>query len=133
MTLSCCSPFSFCLSHPVRVLIDELREPRNFALFNSVQRLLIFDDYESLFRCTSIQALRRLHDDLQADMANYLDFSLRLDNDGEVRRLPPPPIPGADGIYPLQSQQEIIEEGEEMNHCISTYIDRVLRGELFVY
>ena len=125
--------FSWLVVHPVRVLIDELREPRNFALFNSVHRLLIFDDYESLFRCTSIQALRRLHDDLQADMANYRDFSLRLDNDGEVQRLPPPPIPGADGIYPLQSQQEIIEEGEEMNHCIATYIDRVLRGEFFVY
>ena len=119
--------------HPVRAIVDDLHEPKNYSLFRTVQNLLLFDDLDPLLRCTSISSLERLHDRLQADFNDNRGFSPRLDDYGQVARLPPPPLPGNNDIKPLTSQEEIFREGREMNSCVTKYIPRVLRGEYFFY
>ena len=119
--------------HPVRALVDDLHEPKNYSLFRTVQNLLSFDDLDPLLRCTSISSLERLHDRLQANFNDNRGFSPRLDDYGQVERLPPPPLPGNDEIKPLTSQEDIVREGREMNSCVTKYIPRVLRGEYFFY
>ncbi len=47
--------------------------------------------------------------------------------------LPPPPFLGTADIVPLESAASVIHEGLAMNHCVGTYVDRVLNGSVFLY
>lgn len=132
-TLFLLEKHSWLVKHPVRAIVDDLHEPKNYSLFRTVQHLLLLDDLDPLLRCTSISSLEGLHDRLQINFNDNRGFSPRLDDYGQVERLPPPPLPGNDEITPLTSQEEIIREGKEMNSCVVNFIDRVLRGEYFLY
>ena len=132
-TLFLLEKHSWFVKHPVRAIVDDLHEPKNYSLFRTVQHLLLLDDLDPLLRCTSISSLEGLHDRLQINFNDNRGFSPRLDDYGQVERLPPPPLPGNDEITPLTSQEEIILEGKEMNSCVVNFIDRVLRGEYFFY
>ncbi len=49
---------------------------------------------------------------------------------------PPPPIPGNENIVPLTSFPAFEEEGASQSICLGrnlTYVDRVMRGETYVY
>ena len=56
-------------------------------------------------------------------------------SDVEFTRLgwPNPPIPGTQSIEPIASAEELVKEGETMEHCGALYVSSVLLGSMFFY
>lgn len=46
---------------------------------------------------------------------------------------PPPPVPGTQGIVPLTSPRELLQEGAEQRNCVAGYASLVVTGRLYVY
>lgn len=46
---------------------------------------------------------------------------------------PAPPFPGTDLIVPIDTVPGVIQEGREMRHCAHHYVERILKGEWYVY
>jgi hypothetical protein len=46
---------------------------------------------------------------------------------------PVPPLPGTDTIIPIRTVDELLAEGEEMDHCVGSYAQGVFTGECFIY
>lgn len=46
---------------------------------------------------------------------------------------PHPPVPPTEGIEPLTSWLELLEEGATMRHCVGSYDIPVAKGEVFIY
>lgn len=86
------------------------------------------------------QALQALHDRL-IERRNLLYRA----NGGERRRLlleqyaldygefPSPPLPGNEVVVPLQSWEDLVQEGEEMRHCVSGCGREVGLQQQFIY
>jgi hypothetical protein len=59
----------------------------------------------------------------------------------KVRRLgldrlvakPPVPVPTFEGIKFLETVEDIVSEGEQMNHCIGTYAERAVEGRCYLF
>jgi hypothetical protein len=51
----------------------------------------------------------------------------------EAIPFPPPPFPGTADILPLTTAADLVQEGEEMRHCVAIYGPRVRAGECYVY
>ena len=47
--------------------------------------------------------------------------------------IPPPPISGNEFIQPIQTPQELAEEGRQMGHCVASYLRDIHRGRVAVY
>ena len=73
------------------------------------------------------EAAIRYHRSLrQAELAPLME------DDGPVSH-PPIPIPEVKGLRFLASKSEIIREGQQMEHCIGTYIPQALAGSSFLF
>jgi hypothetical protein len=46
---------------------------------------------------------------------------------------PPPPLPGNEVIQPLRSEEELVEEGRLMGHCVASYAAEVRSGRSYIY
>ena len=46
---------------------------------------------------------------------------------------PAPPVPPGEGMEPLASWLELLEEGASMHHCVGSYDIPVALGEVFIY
>lgn len=88
----------------------------------------------------SREALQTLHDRL------VQQFNREHGNDPEATRetlaaqlqlehgdYPAPPVAAIDGIEPLGSWLELLEEGATMHHCVGSYDIPVALGEVFIY
>jgi hypothetical protein len=57
---------------------------------------------------------------------NRIAFSRNLD-------FPPPPYAGTADLEPIRTLKELVEEGEQMRHCVASYADRIAGGSYYVY
>jgi len=121
--------YPWLVRYPVKALIDDLQEGETLRYFQDVIRML--DDLGPLYRCRTVNSLLRLHDRLVAHI-NDRGFNFIRDEYGDIKQLPAPPLPGNESIKPLTSQQEIVDEGREMKHCIASYMGSVSLGEFCV-
>jgi hypothetical protein len=48
-------------------------------------------------------------------------------------KFPTPPLPGNDIIVPINSLKDLIQEGEEMDNCVGSYIGKIASGHSFIY
>ena len=48
-------------------------------------------------------------------------------------QFPTPPLAGTQDIIPLTCYADLVSEGIQMKHCVSTYSDRVMSGRYYVY
>lgn len=46
---------------------------------------------------------------------------------------PKPPLPGDDSIIPITNFADLVKESKEMNHCVSSYLDRIMNGNCYIY
>lgn len=46
---------------------------------------------------------------------------------------PAPPIAGTEQILPLFSWEELLIEGQRMNHCVASFHNRIYAGSVFIY
>jgi len=74
-------------------------------------------------RLTSIQQLRRIHDELsQLDWAGDLP-----------EEFPAPPLTGGEGIEPLRTRTQLRTEGREQKNCVHSYTTQIHAGTYYVY
>lgn len=53
--------------------------------------------------------------------------------DPEALRFPAPPLPGTRSIVPIAHLAMLLDEGDEMRHCIARYEEHLLSGRLVAY
>lgn len=81
-----------------------------------------------------VQQLQRLHDRL-ADELNQKDF------EGQVRKLevkfgkvlPKPVFPATEKIVPIRTVRDLVMESRDMQHCVSTYVEKNIQGKCSIY
>ena len=118
-------------SCPARALIPLLSDQEHWITFRDILRMT--DDITELQQCTTINALNRLHDRLVVELNQRRGRDLVRDEYGQPVPLPEPPLPATDNIIPITSQAELVEEGQEMHHCIASHLKSVVDGKFAVY
>ncbi|WP_417514720.1 PcfJ domain-containing protein [Marinobacter sp.] len=92
---------------------------------------------QRLKRVSSRQELQELHDKLVERFNSMGSEAKRAAHAAALKQehgdYPAPPIPAIDGIEPLVSWLELLNEGSSMHHCVGSYDTFVALGEVFVY
>ena len=78
-------------------------------------------------RFEGLRSLKRFHDALAARAR------AKADADYLRRPFPPPPLPASGGIEPISSGDQLLQEAEEMQHCVVSYVRSILAGDYYVY
>lgn len=123
--------YPWIVRYPCRALVDSLENADTLRIFQDVMRMS--DDPGPLCQCRSPAAMQRLHDRLVEHINRQDEFNFHRDDWGDIKELPPPPLPGNESIKPVTTQQQIVNEGREMKHCIASFVELVLSGEFYVY
>ncbi|MAE20370.1 hypothetical protein CMK12_15815 [Candidatus Poribacteria bacterium] len=76
----------------------------------------------------SYKGLQRRHD----KWAKRLNDSFHL-GQSVSGAFPRPPLEGNDVIQPIRTFYHLCCEGQEMQHCVSSYSEKVMRGESYIY
>ena len=79
--------------------------------------------------------ISRIHDGLIVEMKknsreNY--FKGILEKYGTIM-FPAPPLKGNEFIVPIRDAGELYDEGMEMHHCVSSYVDAVMQKQCYIY
>jgi len=80
-----------------------------------------------LNQAKTIDALKNLHD----RWMNRLHMKDTIISRGKP--FLPPPIPGNENIYPIQTFEDLLAEGKLMNHCVGGYVHKVQNGTSYIY
>lgn len=100
--------------HPARLLHDTVHLAKELA------------DVPAPGEIRSLGALHRFHDHLTHELRFRRQFA-------EDFELPAPPIPGAEGIEPLATARAVFVEGEELRHCLVSYLQRMEYRGYYAY
>lgn len=115
-----------------RAVLPALNDPVARRDFKDTIQLL--DELGPLMQCRSINEVRHLHERLVGELnRRSVNRLLVRDEGGRVLPFPAPPLAGTDRIVPICDQRTLINEGQQMQHCIASYIRRVLAGTYYVY
>jgi|GEM_PF-3573409 len=96
----------------------------------------VSDINERIKRLDLAASVRKLHD----FFAKKLNFCLR-DNNERIRItnqygsvfFPTPVLPGTEAIVPIQTVDELFNEGQIMNNCVASYADQLKQGGSTMY
>jgi hypothetical protein len=96
----------------------------------------VSDINERIKRLDFAASVRKLHD----FFAERLNFCLR-DNNERIRIVnrygsvlfPSPVLPGTEAIVPIQTMDELFNEGQIMNNCVASYADQLKQGGSTMY
>ena len=109
-------------------LIDEFQ--RASLLWDDIAglgELLGLDSVAFLNNCTSIEAMRNLHD----------RWTVRVNANPEIvaslSRFPAAPIKGNDTIIQIRNEEDLMAEGRLMHHCIGGYADRLRQRKCYIF
>lgn len=80
----------------------------------------------------SRDALQELHDRLVGQF-NRVQIAQTFVQSQRTDEYPEAPIRAIDGIEPLTSWSELLDEGVSMNHCVGSYDLRVAERKVFIY
>lgn len=117
---------------PAKALIEHMADNRTRRLFSDTLGML--DDLERLRQCKTVRSLARLHDQRVAVLNRYAEFRhVVRDANGDMVALPDAPLEETDDIVYLSTQQDVVNEGRQMRHCIASYLSRIAEGQYFVY
>jgi len=100
------------------------------------QYLGIDDIHVRVRRMTRARSLVRLHDKLTEDMNRLLmdrEQHERLTRKYKSVFFPQPPLPGNADIRPILTIHDLIAEGQQMNHCVASYADRIMKKQKAIY
>jgi hypothetical protein len=97
---------------------------------NLGRQLGIADADRIIAACTDWRMLWNLHE-AWTERLNSMQLDDMVREYGE--KLPPPPLPGTNGIQPIDSVRELLLEGRIMHHCVGGYIDDVRPGGCYIY
>ncbi|MDO6442231.1 PcfJ domain-containing protein [Marinobacter sp. 2_MG-2023] len=92
---------------------------------------------QRLTRVSSGQELQEVHDQLVERFNSMGSEAKRKAHAAALAQehgvYPEPPLPAIDGIEPLESWLELLDEGSFMHHCVGSYDRFVALGEVFIY
>lgn len=80
----------------------------------------------------TVRAVREAHEDIELKLRAQL-ADLRKKEKKRHLSLPDPPIEGTDTIVPITSKAALKLEGKEMKNCVASYVNKVTRGEMYIY
>jgi len=89
--------------------------------------LQISNANERLKACRKLQEIFKLHDSWVARLNENRPVA------DEDIIFPDPPIPDTSTIIGIRSYVDLIEEGQEMEHCVGIMYDQVISGESYMY
>lgn len=109
----------------VRIMFSDVRE---MVLTWESDTLL-----EQLFNCSRLERLEALHDRVTRRMMD--------DHPGELESLvdvygqvfPESPLCGNNIVEPVRTVDDLYAEGDEMNHCVFSYVNRIFQEKSFIY
>jgi len=82
---------------------------------------------QNLLGCQTVEEVMQMHDRL-IERVNEISF------DGHENIVyPTPPLEATESIIPILNHKELMLEGREMRHCISSYHNRVFDGLYYVF
>ncbi|NLN92287.1 MAG: hypothetical protein GX130_03125 [Candidatus Hydrogenedens sp.] len=84
---------------------------------------LLYPEENAFPQLNSHEEVQGYHDVLMRELHHY-----QMD---ESSPFPPPPLPGTDTIVPVCSAEELAEEGRIQNHCVATYLPRIVAQKNF--
>ena len=141
--LECITNLGYIISSPLArdILRCDMAPPataRALADLNSMVRdatsigleLGITDAAAQVAACTRFETLQRMHDAWTSRL-NSMKLDAMIKKYGES--LPQPPLPGMDGIQPIESIRELLLESMCMHHCVGSYIEGILSGRCYIY
>ncbi len=91
---------------------------------------------EVVNRCRTIESLQRIHDRharLQNAGRGFGRLDFLKDENGAPLPFPAPPHPGTSQITPITTPDDLQCEGQEMMHCVGSYIRTVQEGDSYIY
>lgn len=80
--------------------------------------------------CRDWNNLFRLHEKWseRVNKADFEDMIAEIGND-----LPLPPFSGCQGIEPISTVLDLLEEGSCMHHCVGSYVEKIRSGHSYIY
>lgn len=99
-------------------------------LVEDTQRLakdLKTDFYSRVKKCRNFRELQNLHDKL-TEAENRINLLLV-----PKIKFSKPPIDGTENIVPIQNLYELTKEGQQQQHCVSTYQPKIIAKRYYVY
>ena len=90
---------------------------------------------QSVGRCKSIHALKKLHDRWSERLNSRVSqqqIQKFIETYG-TNAFPEPPIPGTDEIVPITAYDELLAEGKAMHNCVVSYAERIMEGKCYIY
>ncbi len=75
-------------------------------------------------RFHSIKRIQEVHQELSRDSIRIV---------AAAQNFPPPPLPGAAGIEPIETPDALICEAYEQNNCVMSLATEIAAGRLFLY
>ncbi len=80
-----------------------------------------------LNQAKDVDALQKIHD----RWMERLHRKETIISSGKAFR--PPPIPGDNNIYPIQTFDDLLAEGKLMHHCVGGYVNKINGGDSYLY
>ncbi|RJP47878.1 MAG: hypothetical protein C4548_00095 [Desulfobacteraceae bacterium] len=87
----------------------------------------VADPMSIINRCDTLTDLQLLHDKW------VRKFNLRQTPISHAPLFPDPPIPGNLNIQPIMTEDELLQEGRIMRHCVGGYKSKVREGSSYIY
>jgi hypothetical protein len=83
-------------------------------------------------RLAQLRTLQRI-ERIEAIHTELSDTLMRKNQQQQSVSYGEPPLPGSATIVPITRSADLIEEGEQQNHCVFSYHDDILDGHYYVY
>lgn len=116
---------------PLRMARDLIRDTLNMA-----DEANLGDARRQLRKCGSLGDLRRVHDRITLRYRRHerlTGIGRHGHSPSSSLVFPPPPVPEDNHIVPITSPERLFAEGEEMEHCVASYANKVAAGLCYIY
>lgn len=85
------------------------------------------------YTCSSIEQLQKMHDQLTYRLNMKRDQQQLKQMRHQYRNFPVPPLPGTNMVQAVSNIDLLLNEGQEMNHCVASYVNKIMRRECYIY
>lgn len=85
------------------------------------------------YTCSSLEQLQKMHDQLTYRLNMQRDHKRLKQMRHQYRNFPSPPLPGTNIVQAVSNIELLLDEGKEMNHCVTSYADKIMRRECYIY
>lgn len=111
-------------------IINEYHDVHNSI--NDIERMAIILGIEDIKQRYQNVRTRKLIKKLHDTLVDKINSDPILATEYQIR-FPDPPLQGNEAIQYIKNAYELKSEGQDMAHCVSSYIDSALTGSVYYY